>query len=140
GDQFIIAKPFGAFILDSFALWVTNGVLSGAMANSSGFGPTVNATFAPAAGTWHHVAYTFDGTTQTLYIDGTPVASGMTGRSISYDSSPFLIGRDIQNGSPYGFLGGVIDEVAIYNRALSSTEIAAVYAAGAAGKTTAGPY
>jgi hypothetical protein len=45
-----------------------------------------------------------------------------------------LLGGDIDNGNPSFLLNGRIDEAAIYNRALSSNEVAAIYNAGPAGK------
>jgi hypothetical protein len=55
-------------------------------------------------------------------------------KSIGYDAQPLLLGRDTENGIPNFFLKGRIDEAAIYNRALSGTEIASIYNAGPAGK------
>jgi hypothetical protein len=84
-------------------------------------------------GTWYHVAVTNVGNSATLYLNGTPVASGTlpintpTGASFYMGSVP----------SPYGAtrqLNGVTDEATVYNRALSAAEIRAIYDAGAAGK------
>jgi hypothetical protein len=82
------------------------------------------------------VAYTFDDSTkqQVLYVDGTQAAFGVASKPIGYDGQPVLLGRDTENGAPNFFLGGRIDEAAIYGRALSGTEIASVYNAGVSGK------
>jgi hypothetical protein len=142
GLRHVFAKPLGSGNLDSYGIWLTNGLLTGGIANSSGFAPTLTASFAPVAGAWHHVAYTFDDTTkaQALYIDGIRVSTGTTDRSIGYDTQPVLLGRDIENGSPNFFLSGEIDEATIYNRALTADEIGTIYSADAAGKSVTQPY
>jgi len=74
---------------------------------------------------WQHLAVTYDGTTATVYINGLPAASGggTLGAAIA---APLKIGSA---GSCQSF-GGLIDEVAIYNRALSAAEIQGEYEAG----------
>jgi hypothetical protein len=96
----------------------------------------VNYVWAPVLGSWHHIAYTFDGGahTQAFYIDGVVVTSGAVDGTIAYDDHPFLIGADIENGYPSFFFGGLIDEACIFNRALSASEISRIYKAGASGK------
>ncbi len=72
-------------------------------------------------GTWHHVAGTFDGSQLRLYVDGGLADSmGYTG-SIASTTFPVNIGRNSQETDR--FYRGVIDEVRIYNRALSEGEI-----------------
>ncbi len=88
---------------------------------------------------FHHLAVTYDGTNETLYLDGRRVDSRPFSQ-VSYASSyKYQLGVGYTGGYPganggwYAF-GGLIDEPALYNRALSATEVAAIYAAGAAGK------
>lgn len=79
-----------------------------------------------SAGSIYHVAATFNGTTATLYING--VSDG----TLSFTGSLKTGTRNMQVGSTGGtaqFYSGVIDEAAIYGTALSSTRIAAHYAA-----------
>jgi Concanavalin A-like lectin/glucanases superfamily/PKD domain len=89
-----------------------------------------NAFFArPSAGQWHHYALVFDTTAAaaqqiTPYVDGQPVsytktASG-TGAGNFANSTLYLMSR----GGQGLFGAGNLDEVAIYNRALSAAEIA----------------
>jgi len=67
--------------------------------------------------TWYHVAATRDGNTRTIYIDGLQDASDTYSSAIGTTSSPLTI-----SSSAYTF-DGVIDDVHIYNRALSADEI-----------------
>ncbi len=137
--QVFIAKPLGSGTADSWALYYGNG-LNALISGASGPGPVLSAPWSPQPGRWYHVAYVFDdaGDQQRLYLDGALVASGTVTQAIAYDAQPVLIGRDTESGSPNFFLRGGIDEAAIYGRALSSTEIAAIYQADAAGKALPG--
>ncbi len=72
-----------------------------------------------AANTWQHLALVHDGVTWTGYVDGIPV--GVITQSVGS-----LAGLDLHIGaatSSAGFFQGLLDEVAIYNRALSSKEL-----------------
>jgi hypothetical protein len=138
----IMSKPLGSAALASYALWIDHGTLEAVVGDTSGYGPVLSYALSPLLGTWYHVAYSFDNTTkqQALYVNGAVVASGVSNKSISYDSQPFLLGRDIQNGSSGFYFSGRIDEAAFYNRALTATEIASVFNTGSAGKAVSGPY
>ncbi|RPF42068.1 beta-galactosidase [Hydrogenoanaerobacterium saccharovorans] len=71
---------------------------------------------------WHKVAATFDGQNLNLYVDGKKVTRTSPVTSISTNSYPVAIGRDTENGSSRDF-AGLIDNVHIYNRALTDTEL-----------------
>lgn len=142
GLRHIFAKPLGSGTFDSFGIYVNSGTLVGFICDTNGFGPGLSVAFPSTPATWHHVAYTFDDLSkqQALYLDGAQAATGFVNKSIAYDNQPLLLGRDTENGNPNFFWPGRIDEAAIYNRALSAAEVAALYNAGSAGKTSAGPY
>ncbi len=77
-------------------------------------------TAALAANTWSHLAATYDGATMRLYVNGTQVASRALAGAIQASSGALSIGGD----SLYGqYFAGLIDEVRVYNRALSGSEI-----------------
>lgn len=87
-------------------------------------------------GQWHHVAGLYNGTNIYLYVDGALDASTQATGLISPNHYPMGIGYNAQGpfGYPTYFYNGAVDEVSIYNRALSSNEIAAIYSAGVGGK------
>lgn len=74
---------------------------------------------------WYHLAVVFDGSRVSLYVNGVidinPVAANYGDQNI-----PVAIGRFYYDLSGSSF-NGIIDEVRIYNRALSAEEIKAEY-------------
>jgi hypothetical protein len=90
--------------------------------------PAVGGTFsgplygpaALAANAWTHLAVTYEGTTLRFYVNGAQVASQAQTGNIATSANPLQIGGD----SLYGlYFQGRIDEVRVYNRALSAAEI-----------------
>ena len=75
-----------------------------------------------AAGTFAHVAATYDGSTIRLYVNGAEVGSKAATGSITTSTNPLQIGGD----SIYGqYFAGTIDEIRIYNTALTQSQIQA---------------
>jgi hypothetical protein len=111
----------GTTLLDSSGIG-NNGTISSAV----GWGTTTLAAMAPPAlNAWHHVAYTFDGTTHRLYLDeGTPVSG------TSAPNASGVTRADLGSWNGVGFLNGGLDELRIYNVALTAAQIAKL-AAGA---------
>ena len=81
-------------------------------------------------GAWYHVAVTWDGATITSYVNGEPDRIASYNNSLNAGSKGLNIGRA---STGIGYFKGLIDEVTIYNRALTTDEIKAVYDAGSAG-------
>jgi hypothetical protein len=82
------------------------------------------------AGSIYYVAGTYNGTTQRLYINGALVASAALSGAASTTSNPLYIGS--WDGTSE-FFGGVIDEPAIYGKALTAEAVAHHYTAGKTG-------
>jgi hypothetical protein len=85
---------------------------------------------------WYHVAVTNIGSFVTLYLDGTVVATNNL-RISTPEHKVFHVGS--LPDDTYRRLDGRIDEVGIYSRALSTTEIQAIFTAGTDGKCKYGP-
>jgi hypothetical protein len=95
------------------------------------FGAGVAVAALPASGGWHHYAGTLDGTTLNLYIDGLLVGSATAVRGNRPTADPLYIGGKLPNDPiPTNYFYGGLDEVVIYDRALSPAEVA-MLAAGA---------
>jgi len=88
---------------------------------------------------WHHVAVSYNQSTSEaiLYLDGEIVA---TSNSFNNADKPNTIGDFfIGYNAGYKFMG-LIDEPAIYKRALAPKEILSIFQAGAIGKNNLQPY
>src|SRR3989339_1379498 len=72
------------------------------------------------ANVWHHIVGTYDGTTMKLYQDGVEVANTSASGLISTNDNGLQIGRQSDTS---GRFKGLINEVRIYNRALTNVEI-----------------
>jgi PKD repeat protein len=69
-------------------------------------------------GTWHHIVATKNGTQARLYIDGVERHSGAAGTAVAIPRWHVM-----RNGNRPVFSNGEADEVALYERALSATEV-----------------
>jgi hypothetical protein len=69
---------------------------------------------------WHHIGLTYDGTTARLYADGIEVTAGERAWNLVPDRAH--IGRQVNDASE--FWDGAVDDVRIYDGALSAEEIA----------------
>jgi hypothetical protein len=88
----------------------------------------VEATAAPAlpVGVWTHLAVTYDGTSVRLYVNGVLRSTTSAPGGIAASTSPLRIGGNTVFSSPgTEYFAGLIDEVRVYNRALSAAEITA---------------
>jgi Concanavalin A-like lectin/glucanases superfamily len=85
----------------------------------------------PNDGAYHHVAGTYDGTLMEVYIDGALQGQKANGGALVPSGVAASIGYD--NSTPRNSVAA-LDEVALYNRALSQEEIQTIVAAGHAGK------
>ena len=78
------------------------------------------ADMAAISNTWHHLAFVYNGSNYDLYIDGILYSSisgiGSCG-SMSANIGPLMLGMDYN---------GDLDDIVIYNRALSAAEVAAL--------------
>ncbi|WP_415296825.1 LamG-like jellyroll fold domain-containing protein [Cellulosimicrobium sp. SJTW-1] len=100
---------------------------------SSGDSYRVDATSSyPTDGTWVHLAGTYDGTRLRIYVNGVEQASKAGPASIGTNSLPLGIGAE-PNGTRA--TKGAVDTVRLYDRALTATEVSALYAGGSASPT-----
>lgn len=129
--RYIVAKGARQCIAASYGLYTgANGGLQFYVSKNAGttYTPSVDAGSGVWDGTWHLVAGTFDGSVLRVYVDGTEVGSSVS------DPGPLVYGlrdaNDLDIGSYPGCAGrsfiGLIDDVTIWNRALSPAEIGAL--------------
>jgi hypothetical protein len=95
-------------------------------------GGTSGSTSVLSANVWQHVSATYDGSTVTVYVNGSPVgSSGSANGAINAVTADLVIGKNIVTGASFP---GLIDEVELFDRALSQSEIQAIFNAGSNGK------
>ena len=87
-----------------------------------------NTTTTLATGTWYHVAVTVSSGTAQFYVNGVSEDS-FTGISINATTQDLIIGATLG----YNYFDGNIDEAAIFNSALSSSDITSIYNSGTPG-------
>ena len=75
---------------------------------------------------WHYVVATKNGASVHLYLDGTDVTGTVANQTMTNNTEPLAIGQS--SGSAY--IKGTLDEVALYNTALTPTQITQHYEAG----------
>ena len=97
----------------------------------------------PGDGRWHHVAGTYDGQVNRIYLDGVEQQQKKATHPGPLAKNPWdlCVGNSVAdhgNGEIYAY-DGWIDEVRIYNRALSAAEIKALASATKAGVDAATP-
>jgi len=88
-----------------------------------------------SAGQWYHFVGVYDGSNVLLYVNGVPIGSptALTG-SLQNTTSEFFIGKRGFGTTNTGF-DGKLDEIGIFNTALTDAEIQSIYNATETGKT-----
>lgn len=78
--------------------------------------------------TWHHIVFTYNGASLNLYLDGALVGSVSTTLPLNTaGNSGISIGESNQANGYWHHTDGKIDDVGIWNRALTQQEITALY-------------
>jgi hypothetical protein len=125
-----IGLAFGCNTSTNFGLTSTGFYIQSVNPGISGI--TILAPKEIQFGSYYYVTATYNGITSNIYINGSLIVSTNATLSFPYINS-LSIGRKLRGSiaNPPGYggdLNGVLDEVRIYNRALSSNEVAQLYA------------
>ena len=124
-EYFILKSSSSSGCGNSGVPWLELSPAGGGVGGVCGAGPL-------SAG-WHHLAGVRSGPSLTLFVDGEVSGSGSGPTGIISPDAPLIFGNvnPAQLVEPFA---GLLDEAAVFNRAVSASEIAAIYAAGNAGK------
>lgn len=106
------------------------------VSSGSGQTATIRSSTIISTGVWYHVAAVRGPNFTQLYINGVLERQTNVAFAQNYGTQPLYFGTSGQSFWDRRFRGS-LDEVAIFDRALSSNEIAAIFAAGANGKCKA---
>jgi hypothetical protein len=106
--------------------------------SASGLNVVADSTTVVATNSFYHLVGTYDGRKTSLYVNGNLEASVDAPLALDYGDRPLFIGA---SGEPNfeGKLVGEVDEVSLYNEALTPGEVRSIYQAGSAGKCAPAP-
>jgi hypothetical protein len=126
--NYVIVGKVNPFVSETIHLDITNNILNTYMQTENVYGGIFGSQFINTA-QWYFVTMTYDGSNVKLYVNG--LIDRMTSRNgaTKKNSNNMAIGRHgggDQKGGDY-FFSGKINEVRIYNRALSDSEIQTLY-------------
>jgi len=79
---------------------------------------------------WYHLCFTYDGTIERLYINNLLVDTTHVSKLMGVPTAPMTIGKYIHPSQPTVwpyYVNGIIDELYIFNRALSVQEVSILY-------------
>ncbi len=96
----------------------------------SGGGKQIRSETLLHTGKWYHIAGTYDGEELKIYINGKHEATAEYSGLLRSDSAPVFIGGSKLGGTDWGnhfTTDATIDEVMIFNKALSGAEIQSIY-------------
>jgi hypothetical protein len=129
------SSPFGTILGGGFNNFTLTVLESGRLTFSKVGVSRIDSSVAITDVEWHHIAVTKGGSNVAFYIDGQPAGSGVFNSVFSFET-PLSIGALSQSYAGVGTepFWGLIDEVSLYRRPLSGSEIASIYAAGSEGK------
>jgi hypothetical protein len=120
----------------SYGLWfdpANNDRVSWAVDTTTGLNTVVSSQSIIDNTTFHHIVGTYKDGEIALYIDGVLGQSAPLSGTVRDTSDPLTFGKRSHPTAP-DYFGGLIDEVEIFNRALSESEIQAIFYADSAGK------
>src|SRR5207248_4732292 len=131
GAPTVVRKDKQNLTVPQYLLAVGDGATSGvAHCNIGGGGAPVGGSV--PLNQWSHLACTYDRQSVRLYVNGVQVASAAGTQAIPTASTNLVIGNE--DGFTDRNFDGLIDEVEIFNPALSDSEIQAIYNASSGGK------
>ncbi|MFB5601048.1 MAG: LamG-like jellyroll fold domain-containing protein, partial [Nitrososphaeraceae archaeon] len=108
----------------NYGIWfLSNGRIQGGYETSGGSNRYVTTSNTYNDDQWHHGVVTYDGSTVRLYIDGTQIGTrSSTTTPDNNGNQPLRIAENAQSIGEDSYVGQ-LDEVGVWNRALSNTEI-----------------
>lgn len=127
------AGSVGNTLYGTLLAWAANKRLlykpsTGTLRAEIGGTPAFSPDGVAALNAWNHVAYTWDGTTQQIIVNGVIQFEGVTSNTIF--NSAFWLGAYAATSTNYSYKGS-LDEVLLWSRKLSLAEVQNLYVTGA---------
>ena len=130
GSDVLVGHSEGSGSVNKWLFWLQNGKLEFHMNGSAVSNITSDASFTPALGLWYHVAVTRSGNAYKFYVDGAQNGTDrFDSNVVPAANAPLTLGK----AEALASVNGLLDEVQIFNRALSAAEVLSVYNASTEG-------
>ena len=129
--NFVLSKGADLCEFTNYGLTTSAGNLHFEVSDGATYAPSPDAGPGVWDGNWHLVAGTYDGATVRLYVDGVEVAPGNPTPTPLAINTPLPTNQKFYIGAYRGEcelrFNGDIDEVKVFNRALTPSEILSIY-------------
>jgi hypothetical protein len=112
----------GSGTAEFYLIQLNTGVLECRLVTTSGLFEYVSPANTVIPQVWQHIAWIYDGTSIKLYVNGTLKGSKAANGNFIGTTVPFAIGKSLLGGFNFVY-GGRVDEVSVWNKALTQTEI-----------------
>ncbi|HNW72289.1 MAG TPA: peptide-N-glycosidase F-related protein [Bacteroidales bacterium] len=112
----------GSGTAEFYLIQLSNGVLECRLVTTAGFFEYVAPANTVIPQVWQHIAWIYDGTAIKLYVNGALKGSKPASGTFQGPSVNFAIGKSLLGGFNFVY-GGRVDEVSVWNKGLSQTEI-----------------
>ncbi len=107
---------------EMYLIQLDNGIIECRLNTNGTLYEYVAPAFSIVPQVWQHIAWIYDGTKVSLYIDGALKGSKSASGAITATNKSFAIGKSILGGFNFVF-GGRADEVSLWSKALTQQEI-----------------
>jgi hypothetical protein len=132
-EGILVSNRYGSY---SYGTWYTLSSMDIELGDSVGY-QHWNFNTPTLDGVWHHIVYTKDGINHAVYVDGSLDQSFTSNADISWSNPTFIGRRWTKSSSGNAWFNGPIDDVRIYNRALTADEVWRLYREGLSYKASA---
>jgi len=130
--QYLVSRYNGGVVGEFYVRLLANGSIEFEREVSP---YSIFSASALSSGSWSHVVASYDGSLMRLFINGAQDTSMSSGASVTGSGVPIIVGANLYTGVPVNLFNGTLDEVAIFNRPLSASEVLVQYNAGRAKHT-----
>jgi hypothetical protein len=112
----------GSGTAEFYLIQLNTGVMECRMVTTAGFYEYVSPSNTIIPQVWQHIAWIYDGTAIKLYVNGTLKGSSTASGVFQGENVTFAIGKSILGGFNFVY-GGRVDEVSVWKKALTQSEI-----------------
>ncbi len=122
GQGLMSIRGGGSGTGEMYLIQLNNGTIECRLITTAGFHEYVAPANSVIPQIWQHIAWVYDGTKVSLYMNGQLKGSTAASGSITATNKPFTIGKCLLGGFDFVF-GGRADEVSLWSKALTQQEI-----------------